>query len=190
MYRKLFLFAILWVLVAGVFAWAQQSVLRKQINGTWILKDITLSPEYFRTCEEWKEFLKEIDYIEDIPDPHQYSSVTSYKNYLKKFKYELMKAAFEEYKASMVDQYTMIMTEQNRVVNIHPDSRDTSYWYTERQDSVLVYDPSRIGKEGDITRFTIDYISKDSMVMRRSDLENEKMYYHFKKKQSGRLNNN
>ncbi|MNY66318.1 hypothetical protein D3C86_2037250 [compost metagenome] len=75
----------------------------------------------------------------------------------------------------------MIMTDHNRVINILPDSRDTSYWYTERQDSLIVYDPSKIGKEGDVTRFTVAYISADSLVMRRSDDENEKVYYLFKR---------
>ncbi|WP_161971217.1 hypothetical protein [Edaphocola flava] len=53
----------------------QQSYIRKHITGTWLLKDITLSPDYYRKCEEWKTFLNEIEYIEGVPDHLQYSSV-------------------------------------------------------------------------------------------------------------------
>ncbi|WP_222165712.1 hypothetical protein [Edaphocola aurantiacus] len=184
MYRKLYISALLLLLTAGASALVQQSYIRKNITGTWLLKDITLSPDYYRECEEWKTFLNEIEYIEEVPDHRQYSSVESYKNYLKKYKYDMMKEEFEEYKASIVGKYAMIMTDRNRVINILPDSRDTSYWYTERQDSVIVYDPARIGKEGDITRFIVEYISADSLVMRRIDNDNEKVYYLFKKEKS------
>lgn len=182
MYRKLYASAFCILLTAAALAVVKQSYIRKNIVGTWKLKDITLAPEYYRECDEWKVFLKEIEYIEEVPDHHQYASVASYKNYLKQYKYDLMREEFEQYKASMTGKYTMIMTDHNRVINILDGSRDTSYWYTERQDSVLVYDPSRIGKEGESTRFAVEYISTDSLVMRRSDLDNEKMYYHFRRK--------
>ncbi|MNS09303.1 hypothetical protein D3C72_407860 [compost metagenome] len=181
MYRKLYISALLLLFTAGASALVQQRYIRKYLTGTWLLKDVTVPQEYYRECEEWKEFLKEIDYIEEVPDQYQFSSVESYKNYLKKHKYDMMKEEFEEYRGTLVGKYTMIMTDHNRVINILPDSRDTSYWYTERQDSVIVYDPSKIGKEGDITRFTVAFISADSLVMRRSDDENEKVYYLFKR---------
>jgi hypothetical protein len=85
MYRKLYSSALLLLLTAGASALVQQSYIRKHITGTWLLKDITLSPDYYRKCEEWKVFLKEIDYIEEVPDHHEFSSVESYKNYLKKY---------------------------------------------------------------------------------------------------------
>jgi len=44
-----------------------QRYIREHLTGTWLLKDVTVLVEYYRECEEWKEFLKEIDYIEEAP---------------------------------------------------------------------------------------------------------------------------
>ncbi|RQO30209.1 hypothetical protein DBR32_11555 [Taibaiella sp. KBW10] len=174
---------ILATAVLALMAFNKSSKVQNQLVGTWLLTDIKVSEDYYRTCNECKAQIEEIDRIDYVPgDSRLYSSAASYRNYLKKELYETLKNGQERYNETLIGKYTMILSDKNQVINVLSGTRDTSYWYTKQNDDVVVYDPSRIGKEGDVTQFTLEYLTADSLVMRRSDYENEKMYYYFKRK--------
>lgn len=167
----------------ALMAFNKKSKVQQQLVGTWLLTDIQVSADYYRECNECRERYKEIEEIDYVPsDSRYYSSAASYQNYLKKELYAEMKEQQKMYGETLIRNYTMVLSDKNKVTNMLSGTTTYSYWYTKDQDRVVVFDPSKIGETGPVTQFTIEYLAADSMVMRRSDYENEKMYYSFKRK--------